>query len=430
MYKVTLRLMSSLTAFDRPYTYLSDEPVSAGTLTAIPFGNSNRNQYGIAVSCTPSDGEEKGLKRVLFTLPETYSLTPLQMGLADFMTDRFFATFGDCARLMLPTGLDIDTAEYVVKGKAFDSMEDCEVKRRLLAEDRVYLDKDMTSASLRGYVRKGQLALCTEALCHVNEKKERCARALPVAVEDRAVMLKGAKNKEKYNTVLDHLSGVDEMPVRSLYEIYSIDSAGIAFLEKRGLIETVMRSVERAAYSTDRFDTSCGEIVLSDEQKEAYDVLAQRLDSQKASAALLYGVTGSGKTSVVLSLIDKAVSDGKGVIMLVPEIALTSQSARALFSRYGDKVAMIHSGMSKGERHDSWEAIRSGRKNVVLGTRSAIFAPVKELGLVIIDEEQDDSYKSDTNPRYHARDVARYICANSNALLLLASATPDRKSVV
>ena len=149
------------------------------------------------------------------------------------------------------------------------------------------------------------------------------------------------------------------------------------------------------------------------------------LEACEPSAALLYGITGSGKTSVILKLIDKAIENGQGVILLVPEIALTLQNASKLFSRYGERVAVIHSAMSEGQRQDAWEALESGEKTVVLGTRSAVFAPVKNLGLIVIDEEQDDSYKSDISPRYHARDVARFRCAKSGALMLLASATPD-----
>lgn len=427
MYKVTVRLLSATASFDRPYSYAFDSFIPSGSVAALPFGNADRHQYGIVISSEPTESEE-GLKRILFTLPELYSLTETQIETARFMSERFFASFGDCARLMLPTGLDIDTAEYIEKGKNFDLLDNVELKERLVKDERVYLDGKLTKKSIAPYIKKGFVTLKTEALCHVNEKKERYAKAVSVTDEERAERLKGAKSKDKYNTVLDHLCGVEEIPVKSLYEIYSIDSAGLSFLEKRGLIEIISHTVERSAYVMPALSEAHVKISLSDEQREAYDSLSEMIDSRKGCAALLYGVTGSGKTSVILNLIDKVIAEGRGVIMLVPEIALTAQSAEVLFSRYGDRVAVIHSGMSKGERHDSWEAIKSGRKKVVLGTRSAIFAPIKDLGLLIIDEEQDDSYKSDTTPRYHARDIARFICAKSNSLMLLSSATPDVES--
>ncbi len=427
MYKATVRLMSATTAFDRPYSYISDAELKEGSVVALPFGNTNRHQYGIVISCERCD-DSKGLKSILFTLGEHYSLTHTQLETAQFMSERFFSSFGDCARLMLPTGLDIDTAEYIVKGERFDELEDAELKERLEAADRLCLDSSLTKKSVEQYIKKGYIRLCTEALCRVNEKKERFAKYIPMAGEERDIALKGTKNREKYNMALDHLCGAGEMSAKELDEIYSIDSAGLKLLEKRGLIEIVTHTVERSPYTPPSRIGAPKSIILSDEQSAAFDTLSRLINRGEGCGALLYGVTGSGKTSVILSLIDKVVQDGKGVIMLVPEIALTAQSAEVLFSRYGEKVAVIHSGMSKGERHDSWQAIRSGRKNIVLGTRSAIFAPMNDLGLLIIDEEQDDSYKSDTTPRYHARDIARFICAKSNALMLLSSATPDVES--
>lgn len=427
MYKVSLRLMSATQAFDRVYSYLSDTEHNPGTLVAVPFGNSDRHQYGVVISSEKTDDTE-GLKRILFSLREPYSLTDAQLGTAQFVSERFFASFGECARLMLPTGLDIDTAEYVIKGENFDGMENADISQLFRDSEKVYLTSELTKKDVMPLVKKGYLRLKTEAVCHINEKTERYAKALKTDEEEISAGLHGTKKREKYLAVMKHLAGVDEIPVKSLYEIYSIDSAGLTFLSKRGLIELLTHSVERNLYTIPTVCEKPREIQLSEEQKGAYDELSAMMDTRKGCAALLYGVTGSGKTSVILTLIDKAVSESRSVIMLVPEIALTSQSAEILFSRYGDRVAIIHSGMSKGERHDSWEAIRSGKKSIVLGTRSALFAPVNNLGLLIIDEEQDDSYKSDTTPRYHARDVARYICASSDALLLLSSATPDIES--
>ncbi|MBE6700454.1 MAG: primosomal protein N' [Ruminococcaceae bacterium] len=437
MYKVQVRLLSSLFAFDRPYTYLSRTELKEGNVVALPFGKSSRHQYGIVVKVLEDSEEEntENLKSILFSLPDTYSLTPLQMGLAQFMSEHFFTTFGDSARLMLPTGLDIETAEFVTKGDNFSVIEKGtdEVSKTLIEEfeknDKVYLTKTLDKKTLAPFIKKSALLYHTEALCHVNEKKERFARLIsPLTDEELDLKLRGSKNKEKYKTVYSHLSGESETPLKKLFEVYSLDNAGIKFLEKRGVIEVVSRNVERNLYKIPERTENPIEINLSKEQQSAFDTLSTLLDKKEPSAALLYGVTGSGKTSVILKLIDKAIEDNKGVIMLVPEIALTTQSALSLFSRYGNRVAIIHSGMSKGERHDSWEAIKSGKKNIVLGTRSAIFAPVKNLGLVIIDEEQDDSYKSDTNPRYHARDLARFVCAKTSALMLLSSATPDIES--
>lgn len=418
MYILEVRLLSALVQFDRPYSYLSDYYIEKGTLVALPFGNSNRNQYGVVTAV--KEGNEEGLKKILFSLSGEYSLTELQLGCAEFVAEQFFCSYADAARLMLPTGLDIDTAEYLIKGENFSLLEDGQIKDSIEKTGRFYLNSDVTRKSVQKEIKTQKVILMTEAVCRVNEKKERFVKL----ISDDPDKLKGAKSKDKYIKVLNHLKGEEEVSVKSLNETYLLSSQAISFLEKRGLVEITERLVERVPYTLPTLK-KVQKIKLSESQHKAYLELLDLFLKEEPAAALLYGVTGSGKTSVILSLIDKAVEDGRGVIMLVPEIALTSQSAGVLFSRYGDRVALIHSGMSKGERHDSWEAIRSGKKNIVLGTRSALFAPIKNLGLLVIDEEQDDSYKSDTTPRYHARDVARYICAKSSALLLLSSATPE-----
>jgi primosomal protein N' (replication factor Y) len=151
-------------------------------------------------------------------------------------------------------------------------------------------------------------------------------------------------------------------------------------------------------------------------------------DKNEPSCALLHGVTGSGKTCVMMKIIDHALNKGSGVIMLIPEISLTPQTVDLFCSRYGSRVAIIHSSLSQGERLDAYMKIRRGEADLVIGTRSAIFAPVQNLGLIIIDEEQEHTYKSDNNPKYHARDIARFRSAKTNSLLLLASATPSIES--
>lgn len=164
---------------------------------------------------------------------------------------------------------------------------------------------------------------------------------------------------------------------------------------------------------------------LTAAQAEVFSGLQALLRSPDAQAALLFGVTGSGKTLVYLHLIEQALAAGQGAILLVPEISLTPQMIEAFSAYFGDAVAVLHSGLPLSERYDEWKRIRAGLARVVVGTRSAVFAPMENLGLLIIDEEQEDTYKSESTPRYHARDVAKFRCAQHHALLLLGSATPD-----
>jgi primosomal protein N' (replication factor Y) len=172
-----------------------------------------------------------------------------------------------------------------------------------------------------------------------------------------------------------------------------------------------------------------GTVVLSETQQAVFDGISQLLCKEKADAALLYGVTGSGKTSVYIRLIEETLKAGKDAVILVPEIALTPQLINTFSSYFGDNIAVLHSALGIGERYDEWKRIRSGAVSVVVGTRSAVFAPVSNLGLLIIDEEQEHTYKSENSPRYHARDVAKYRCVGADALLLLGSATPSLESM-
>ena len=192
-------------------------------------------------------------------------------------------------------------------------------------------------------------------------------------------------------------------------------------LQKAGLVEFSEQEVLRVS----RYDDAPTHeaITLNDEQQTAYDGLCTLLGHEGGSAALLHGVTASGKTQVYLKLIEEALRRGKRAMLLVPEIALTPQILRRFTAQFGDDVAMLHSALPLTERYDQWKRIRRGEVHVVLGTRSAVFAPLPDIGLIILDEEQETSYQSENPPRYHARDIAQFRCAQNDALLLLGSAT-------
>lgn len=167
---------------------------------------------------------------------------------------------------------------------------------------------------------------------------------------------------------------------------------------------------------------------LNCEQRLAYDGLLRQYESGRAACSLLFGVTGSGKTQVYMNLIDRVIADGRQVLVLVPEISLTPQTMQLFLNRYGKRVAVLHSGLSMGERMDEWKRVKRGEASIVVGTRSAVFAPCENLGLIVMDEEQEHTYKSESTPRYHARDIAKFRCARHKALLLLTSATPSVES--
>ena len=213
------------------------------------------------------------------------------------------------------------------------------------------------------------------------------------------------------------------MTTAELSERAGVSSAVLKTLEKSGILRAVESRTARNPYTEIPF-LGRTPLELNQEQSAAAEKLGELMDAGKPKAALLYGVTGSGKTRVMTALIDRMLDAGRSVILLLPEIALTPQSVSIFCSRYGSRVAVMHSGLSLGERFDAYCRIRRGDATVIIGTRSAVFAPAVNLGAILIDEEQEHTYKSDRDPRYHAREIARRRCAYHNALMLLASATP------
>ena len=362
MWRVETRLLSALLPFDRPYSYLSEARPEIGDIAALPFGSGNRYQYAVVTDFCESTPDHASLKKILFYLPSPFKIKKEGVSLAQFMSERCFCTFGECARVMLPSGLNISTEEYYVKGEKFELLRECEREFSsdvftALSENESTLLKEAPQDALAFFIRHGFIKKETRALCRVNEKYETIARlSRAFSSLDVNSLLKGCKKRELYEKVIEYMSGAeDAVRVKTLNDVFSLDTAKLKFLEKKGIITLERVRVFRSVYESRDFCEDKKEIVLSEMQMKAYNTLSSLYDSKKPEAALLYGVTGSGKTSVILSLIDKAFSEGRGVIILVPEIALTLQNAAVLFSRYKNAVAVIHSAMSEGEREDAWE---------------------------------------------------------------------------
>lgn len=230
---------------------------------------------------------------------------------------------------------------------------------------------------------------------------------------------------KKQRNVCELLADIGAAGVNEICEFCSVGISVLNTLKKHNVVEFYNKEIMRNPYLTSK-EVCKEDIVLSPEQNDAY--LQNRQLLGKSGVSLLFGVTGSGKTQVYLKLIDDVLNEGKDAIVLVPEISLTPQVLEKFRSRYGSKTAVIHSGLSLGERNDEFKRIDRGEAKIVIGTRSAVFAPVHNLGIIIIDEEQEQTYKSERTPRYNARDVAKFRTKYNNALLLLGSATPSIES--
>ncbi|MDE6723757.1 MAG: primosomal protein N' [Eubacterium sp.] len=258
----------------------------------------------------------------------------------------------------------------------------------------------------------------------IDKVGDKSKRMLRIVIEEEKSL---PKLKPKQKNVVQLLFDVGTASVSEICEFCSVGEAVVKNLVKYGVCEIYDKEVYRMPYTV--YDENCrkAEISLSEQQMKAYDTYAEMLENG-GGTGLLYGVTGSGKTQVYLKLIDKAIAMGKDVIVMVPEIALTPQMLSIFHKRYGKSVAVFHSGLSLGERNDEYKRADRGEAHIVIGTRSAVFAPLHNLGLIIMDEEQEHTYKSERTPRYHAKQVANYRCRYNKALLLLTSATPSVES--
>ena len=360
---------------DKPYDYrISEQFESAvvpGMRVFVPFGKGNRVSEGIVLSKAETSDYPNCKELIRPADPEPL-LTPDQLRLALFMRERYFCTVYEAVRAMLPAGYWFDKA-----GKQ--------------------KNRDKTREMLR-------LAVPAEEASRFAEAKA----------------LRAPKQAEVLNLLVS-------FEVLSAQDLTLHTGAGrpvLKRLEEQGMVEFYHQEVLR------RPDTGALESApiptLNAEQQEAFlAVEVERKQSRADAVSLLSGVTGSGKTSIYARLIAQQLEEGRGVILLVPEISLTPQMLALFSSWFGEQVAILHSGLSSGERYDEWKRIKRGDAKLVIGTRSAVFAPVADLGLVIIDEEQEDSYASESVPRYHAREIARFRCLQAGAFLLLGSATPD-----
>ena len=359
---------------DKPYEYAVPDDllgrVQPGIRVAVPFSAGNRRSEGIVLALSNKAEYEK-LKDISEVLDTEPVLTQQQIQLALFMRERFFCTVYDAVRAILPAGLWFDR----------------DGRRRV---------SDKTVETIRLTVPAREALDVAEAM-----QKHAPAQA----------------------RILRELAPYGEMPLRELLLFTGCARTTVKKLIFTGLAESIKREVFRIPEFSagDRLKIP----VLNDEQQSAFEGLDMLASSGKAAVSLLEGVTGSGKTSVYIHLIDSVLKRGKSAILLVPEIALTPQMLYTFSSYFGDDIAVLHSSLSPGERYDEWKRLKTGRAHVAIGTRSAVFAPVDNLGIIIIDEEQEDTYRSENNPRYDARDVAKYRCFKNSCLLVLGSATPD-----
>lgn len=344
-----------------------EELILVGSKVLVPFGNGGKLAEAFVVGIKEKSTFE--LKNIA-KLEE--NLTDKQITLAKWMAKRYFCNISDCIKLMLTPGTRNKNKEKRIQDKTINC---------------VYLKKDIEE----------------------------------IEFEIETGKIKSEKQKRLLNFVKDN-----EGTTVPEIEMFTDCARGIVnTLVKNGYLEIIEKKVERNPL-LGRNCEKTSSLNLTEEQKNAYNSIEETINKNEYKQFLLYGVTGSGKTEVYLQLIEKVLKIGKNAIVLVPEISLTPQMLDRFISRFGKSdIAILHSKLSIGERHDEWERIREKKARIVIGARSAIFAPIENIGIIIIDEEHDSSYKSETNPRYNAKEIAKILAKENKAPLLLGSATPD-----
>jgi len=443
---VTARIAVAAASYwlDRPYDYLIpaalEERAVPGVRVVVPFGRGNRRTEGIILSLgTGENGKE--LKRIASVLDTEPVLSPEMLRLAVWLRERYFCTVYDAVHAMLPAGLwyqmesayslcaGVDReAAYAAAGR---SGQEKLILDAVFAHDgscpvadlrRVFENSDPARA-LQSLVRKGILETDSREKRRIGDKKIRMASLRVSPEEAQELAQRREKRAPLQSAVLRLLCTLERVSLSELCYFTGASASTVNALEKAEKITISQEEVFRRPF--DRSGRREALPQLNGAQQQAYEGILSLYDGKTPSASLLYGVTGSGKTTVYVHLIDAMLRKGRASILLVPEIALTPQMIRIFSAYFGENVAVLHSSLAVGERYDEWKRIRSGQAKVVIGTRSAVFAPCRDLGLIIIDEEQEYTYKSENTPRYHARDVAKYRTVACGGLLLLGSATPD-----
>ncbi len=421
--------------FDKEYSYVVPdalrELVRVGARVAVPFGGGNRKRQGLILSLAEEE-QPAGLKPVAEVIDKEPILNAEMLSLVLYLKQHTLCTYYEAVRLVLPAGLNMEFSTAYAINAACDAAsltlggERLEIVGYLLKQKRPVSEKKLFAAlgigersqALKGLVAEGILLKQQTAARKTKDERVLLVRLNPAAEGDYGRL------SEKQGRVVELLEQCGSASVKEVFYYTEAAKGTLDTMHKRGIVEYFEREVLRTPYAA-QVKEDAAAITLSDAQQTVYEGLKGLAASGAPEAALLFGITGSGKTHIFLKLIADELQKGRQAIMLVPEIALTPQMLQRFHAVFGGKVAVLHSGLSLGERLDEYKRIRSGEACIAVGTRSAVFAPFENLGLIIIDEEQEHTYKSESAPRYHAREVAKFRCAQHRALLLMASATPS-----
>ncbi len=427
-----IALKDATLAFDKLYTYAVPPELhtkaEAGKRVLVPFGNGNIKKQGIIFSL--KQAELKNLKKILAVTDENAVLNEELLSLCEYMKESLFCTYYDAVSSMLPPGLGLKLINFYSANSEFSAISlltdsEKEVYEYLLKtgekeEDKLISDLGIEKQVIESLVLK-------EAVIKSFDTKRKIGDATSKWVKLCEDDISSVKLTPRQTEVVSLLKGIGSASVKEICYFTGVTASVIETLVKKGVLSAFEKQIFRTPIRA-KLSSKSEKITLTSEQKEAFEGLLKDYKEESGKTSLLYGITGSGKTQVFLSLADEVIAEGRGVIVMVPEISLTPQLISIFTARYGDKIAVFHSAMSMGQRMDEWKRIKEGKALIAIGTRTAVFAPFSDLGLIIIDEEQEHTYKSEKSPRFVTRDVARFRVMKHKGLLCLASATPSLES--
>lgn len=436
---VSVALDNTAYHFDKLYDYVVPEELRGGALPGVrvlvPFGKGNAKRQGVILRVQSAQSGQK-LKMVAALLDEQPPLDGDLIKLVPWLKSRTFCTYFEAFHCILPTGYNLKLTPFYSANPEFDDstltgdereiylslMKTCKFTARdkLLKAFGFAADCDI----LERLYKKGALLRNVDTVRRLGDLTQKSVR---FCVDETEYERVAPSLTQKQLSVCELLRETGSAGVKELCYFTGVTAAVISTLAKRGVVELYDAEIYRQPLRSQSAGESPSVALNADQQRAFDNLLAQYRDGTKR-VSLLYGVTGSGKTQVYIKLIDAVLANGQGAIMMVPEIALTPQIIDRFCRHFGSRIAVFHSALSLGERLDEWKRVKRGEAQIVIGTRSAVFAPVRNLGLIVMDEEQEHTYKSEMSPRYHAREVARFRCEENQALLVLGSATPSLES--
>lgn len=438
--KALVAVSAATIAFDKPFSYLVPQElegsVRRGVRVLVPFGRGNRKRVGFVLGTQPlteSDSISR-LKYVISAEDESPVLSDELLDLAEWLRENTFCTYFDAVKTMLPTGMGINIRERYELTSLSGENELTEEELKCLEALRQSEDVSGCAERLKTggkrlvletLTAKGYVKNITTGKQNTGDSTVKMLRLTKAYLDAPDSFKATVKQKALLKTLSE---AHDELSVKEACYLSGVGTSVEKKLLEKGAVEEYDFEVFRPVDSGDVSRRNVEDVILTEEQQSVFDRVAAQMESRKAKCFLLHGVTGSGKTSVFEKLIGRCLELGRQAMVLIPEISLTPQTVNKFRSLFGEKVAVIHSSLSSGQRLDEYKRLKRGLANIVVGTRSAVFAPLDNIGLIVIDEEGERSYKSDSSPRYSAIEVAKKRCRDHNAALVLASATPSIES--